>query len=84
MKVICDVIFGESLHAQEIQFACSFECLNRPRFGENGYGKPNFDNVHNLIRPSLFEPLTSGHDSSDNYSRESDSASEDVDYDVNQ
>lgn len=46
-------------------------------------GELDFDNVNNQIQPYLFEPLASGHDSSDN-SRESDSASEDGDYDVNQ
>ena len=44
----------------------------------------NFDNVHNQIQPYLFEPLASGHDLSDDSSRESDSASEHGDYDVNQ
>ena len=47
-------------------------------------GELDFDNVHNQIQPYLFEPLASGHDSSDNNSRESDSASEDGDYDTNQ
>ena len=44
----------------------------------------DFDNVHNQIQPYLFEPLASGHDSSDDNSRESDSAFEHGDYDVNQ
>ena len=47
-------------------------------------GELDFDNEHNQIHPYLFEPLASGHDSSDNNSRESDSASEDGDYDANQ
>ena len=47
-------------------------------------GELDFDNVHNQIQPYLFEPLASGHDSSDNNSRELDSASEDGDYDTNQ
>ena len=42
-----------------------------------------FDHSNSQIQPYLFEPLASGHDSSDN-SGELDSASEDGDYDVNQ
>ena len=44
----------------------------------------NFNNVHNQIQPYLFEPLASGHDSSDNNSRELGSASQDGDYNVDQ
>lgn len=46
-------------------------------------GELDFDDVNNQIEPYLFETLASGHDSSDN-SGESDSASENGDYDVNQ
>ena len=47
-------------------------------------GELDFDIVNNEVQPYMFEPLASGHDSSDDNSRESDSASEDGDYDVNQ
>ena len=47
-------------------------------------GELDFDNVHDQIQPYLFEPQASGHDSSDNNSRELDLASKDGDYDVNQ
>ena len=47
-------------------------------------GELDFDNANSQIQPYLFEPLKSGHDSSDNNSRKSDSASEGGDYDVNQ
>lgn len=43
----------------------------------------DFDVIHNQIQPYMFEPLASGHDFSDDNSRESDS-SEDGNYDVNQ
>ena len=44
-------------------------------------GELDFDNVHNQMQPYLFEPLASGHDSRDNNSRGSNSASEDGDSD---
>ena len=42
-------------------------------------GELDFDNVHDQIQPYLFEPQASGHNSSDNNSRELDLASKDGD-----
>lgn len=42
-------------------------------------GELDFQNVNNQIQPYLFEALASGHYSSDNYFRESESASDNGD-----
>lgn len=47
-------------------------------------GELDFQNVNNQIQPYLFEALASGHYSSDNYFRESESASDNGDHSVNQ
>lgn len=65
------------------QFASSFERLSSTRWREW------MENLTSTIpQPEtalyLFEPMASGHDSRDNNSRESDSASEDGNCDVNQ
>ena len=63
IKVICDVMFENSLKEFNIS---SVICLLLRVFIVHVLARMELDfgNVHNQIQPYLFEPLASGHDSS--------------------
>ena len=84
-KVICVVIFGEVVftHVSKLLNFLLVQAFIVHALARMD-GDLDFDIVHNQIQPYMFEPLGSGHDSSDDNSRESDSVTEDGDYDVNQ